>query len=546
MNVIADNLGKRVAGVLSESLYDNPVVLKEFRTRMRGWKAFTTMGGYILLLAIVMSIAFASMAESTRYTSGPGYSGYAMSHSRIGMDLFQVLIITQVVLLTLVLPSLTAGSVSGELERKTIDMLALTNLNSSKIILGKHLSGFLYALMLLVCSVPLAGLCLMLGGLSPAEMIVSYCIVASWAFMITAAGVMWSSIFNKTAAATAWNYGTSVGYMFLSLIFSAAGFVPYYHSRSSDSFALVAMNPAVGPYIALNYSGVCGMHIPVALVSIAMEVLIGMLLMMVAGTHIKYQRVSRAWDIRVLYLIIGSLFAFLFAGSVSVLGGTGSREIIQYLSVLSGFTMVLASLNTIAFSTGPVHMETSKAVLLYGFNPIKGFQKDIRGATFYTVLWTAAAFAALALGFIPIARSLGANAPDFWMAWLQIAVASLAVVGGISAIGIMISSAVKNRKTAIGLMITIIVLIYMVYTIILAGHSWNNADVSLVYQFAALWPITAIISASNGWDSGMPKISWSDNAGIVVIATYLIISGIALSISENLRSKGSGIQEDEE
>lgn len=546
MNVIAAGIGKRISGVVKESLYDNPVVLKEFRTRMRGWKAFTTMGGYILLLAIVMSIAFASMAAS--YGSYQ-YSGYAMAHSKIGMDLFQVLIIAQVVLLTLVLPSLTASSISGELERKTIDMLALTNLSSNKIIIGKHLSGFLYALMLLVCSVPLAGLCLMLGGLSPAEMIVSYCIVASWAFMVTAAGVMWSSIFNKTAAATAWNYGSCVGYMFISLIFSAVGFGPSffggYYSRSTDNFALVAMNPAVGPYMALNYSKICGVHLPVALVSIVMELLIGILLMMVAGTHVKYQRVSRAWDIRVLYLIIGGLFALLFSGSASMFSATSYREITGYMAFLSGFIMVLASLNTIAFSTGPVPRETSKAVLLYGFNPIKGFQKDIRGATFYTVLWAAVVFGAMALGFIPAIRA-AAKASDFWLAWLQMVVASVVVVGGISAIGIMISSAVKNRKTAIGLMITIIVLIYMVYTIILAGHSWNSNESSPFYNFAALWPMTAIISAVNGWDSGMPKISWSDNAGIVVIVTYLIISGIALSVSDNLRSKGSGIQEDEE
>lgn len=216
---IGSTIQTKLKETVASSVYDNPVVVKEFRTRMRGWKAFIVMGIYVLLLSVCVFIHYINIADTSAFAQG---NHMPLGNMRVGARLFSTIVWTQTILLMFILPALTSGALTHELERKTIEMLALTRLSAGKIVLGKHLSGFLYALMLLACSLPLASMCLMFGGLSPAEVAVTYALLATFSFMFTAIGVYWSSIFKNTASAGVCSYGISLGYVFLTAILGAA------------------------------------------------------------------------------------------------------------------------------------------------------------------------------------------------------------------------------------------------------------------------------------------------------------------------------------
>jgi ABC-type transport system involved in multi-copper enzyme maturation permease subunit len=132
MNVIVATR-RRVTDALAGSIYDNPVVIQAFRTRMRGWKAFVIMGGYVLLMAVVMMIAYLIASAMVARTSGRGYS--PMQY--IGAMLFGTLTWVQTILLTLIAPALSSGALTYESERKTLELMVLSPLSAGRIVLGK-------------------------------------------------------------------------------------------------------------------------------------------------------------------------------------------------------------------------------------------------------------------------------------------------------------------------------------------------------------------------------------------------------------------------
>ncbi|MHB1458397.1 MAG: hypothetical protein ACYC0V_15935, partial [Armatimonadota bacterium] len=92
---------------IRESITDNPVIVRDVRTRMRGKQAFLMMASYVLFLIIVMTIAY-----YTAWSSAMGRSmqtGQSLVNLDLGGTLFKTLVWTQTILLALIVPSLTSG-----------------------------------------------------------------------------------------------------------------------------------------------------------------------------------------------------------------------------------------------------------------------------------------------------------------------------------------------------------------------------------------------------------------------------------------------------
>ena len=538
-------VGKRMGRTVAESVVDNAVVTKEFRTRMRGWKPFAIMGGYVLLLVVVLAIAFSIVAAFS--SSGP-YQYQSLGDRKVGLELFGVLTVAQVILLTLVLPSLTASSLTHESERKTIDMLALSRLTSGKIVIGKHLAGFLYALMLLACSIPLAGLCMMLGGISPAEVGVTYIAMATWAFMFTSAGVMWSTLFRKTAAATLCSYGTCVAYMLFSSTVGAWGMFAYgYGSGIRDVFAFSVANPAYAPYTGLYTADICGMHISVTLLTGIVQVAIGVLAIMIASSHVPYRGAERPLSIRLTLLAISAVVFFIMAGDRWLVGALSSPSDFKgWLTVLSISLMIALGLGAAAFACGEIRKVKPGMSIGYGFSLRRIFTNDLGGSSLFMMLWVIVAYGAIGLGLrINPAMWKTALGADLWAAYWKIGIAMLAIILGLSALGIMFSSFVPRRRNAMGLTVIVLIALFLVYSIMLIGYT-GSSDRSPVWQLAVLWPVTPVMTAVGEWkNSALPKLGYEDDAWLACTATYLIIAAIALTCAGHFHSKGMGVREED-
>jgi ABC-type transport system involved in multi-copper enzyme maturation permease subunit len=174
--------------------------VKELRGRMRGKRAFAILTIYLLLLG-----GFALMIETLirqSYTSGFGTSA-AMASAAIGQGLFAALLLLMTLQVAFLAPSSTAGAISLEREKQTLDLLIATPISSLAIILGKLLSTLVYLFLLIAASIPLMAVVFVYGGVAPEVVISGYAVLLASALGLGSFGILCSSLVKRTTAATA-------------------------------------------------------------------------------------------------------------------------------------------------------------------------------------------------------------------------------------------------------------------------------------------------------------------------------------------------------
>jgi ABC-2 type transport system permease protein len=136
----------------------NPILVKDVRSRMRGGRAFLILTIFLLLAGMVSYLTYLSVSSASRYDIAFVLSG------TIGKSIFYALMTATQILLMLTAPLLTIGAISGEVERKTYDMLLATPLTASQIVLGKLGGAGAFSLLLIFGVLPLLGIAYFFGG----------------------------------------------------------------------------------------------------------------------------------------------------------------------------------------------------------------------------------------------------------------------------------------------------------------------------------------------------------------------------------------------
>lgn len=544
---------ERITGALARSVYDNPVVTKAFRTRMRGWKAYVIMGAYVALMATVLLIAYAAVTAM----SSSSYQQITGNQIVIGQTLFGALTWAQTILLALIIPALTSGALTLELEKRTMDMLALTPLSAGQIVFGKQFSDFLYVLILLTCSLPLAGICLMLGGISPLEIAITYMLLVGWVFLLTCSGVLWSSLAKKTSVASGNNFGICLLYLITTSsagsIFAAASMMM--GARMSAS-PYILLNPGMAPWASLESATVCGIKVSVALVAMILNATYGALLLMVAMTHVRYKAAEKALPIRLLILGTAIFTMWLSAGSMSL--GATRQSVMQFGMSMLSWTVIGAAV----FATGVVKKPEKSSMLAYALSWRRVFKTDIGGAIGFVLLLITVAYATFGLtaravgaggtafaGMMSSTRMPGAppllspGGPSFGQSYFQVGVFLLAMAAAMSAIGVWASSVVKKRSNAAGLVVLFAIAASAGYAIInynvpqTASAGVKHAVGLLAY----LSPSTPILVACGEWHgAGAAKGAW-----IVTSVIYLLIGFVALLLAKPALARTGGVVAEE-
>jgi ABC-type transport system involved in multi-copper enzyme maturation permease subunit len=175
------------------------VGVKELRGRMRGRRAFVVLTLYLVLLG-----TFAWMYElilEQRYSASAGGTA-AYASAAIGQELFAGLMMVVTLLVVLLAPAFTAGAISLEREKQTLDLLVTTPISSVSIVIGKLLSALTYVFILIAASIPLTAVVFVFGGVAPEDVIRGYIVLFATAFGLGAFGLFCSSLVKRTQAAT--------------------------------------------------------------------------------------------------------------------------------------------------------------------------------------------------------------------------------------------------------------------------------------------------------------------------------------------------------
>ena len=195
----------------------NPVLRKEYLTKMRGWKAAGMLGGYLLVLS-----AFACMILYSMF----GNIMYSAIDSSATVTIYSSLAVLQFALLMFVTPALTAGCISGEREKQTLELLISTKLRPFSIIMGKLLAALSHVFYLIIASVPIYAIVFMFGGISILDLLKLFAYYMMTVILISCIGIFYSAYFKKTTAATVLTYLT-VGVITLGTLVGGS-FLPFY------------------------------------------------------------------------------------------------------------------------------------------------------------------------------------------------------------------------------------------------------------------------------------------------------------------------------
>ncbi len=188
---------------LLPAVFDNPVILKELRGRMRGARAFVVLTVYLLLLGAFTALIYVAVAESALAVGGQVNMG------EIGRTLFTGIIGIEMMLVAFIAPAFTAGAISGEREHQTYELLRTTLLAPSKLVLGKLLAALFYVLLLLLAAVPLQSIAFFFGGVAETEVILAFVILFVTALLFCTMGLYFSSRARRTMSASVVTYAVA-------------------------------------------------------------------------------------------------------------------------------------------------------------------------------------------------------------------------------------------------------------------------------------------------------------------------------------------------
>ena len=184
-----------------KQLLANPVLVKEIKLRFRSLKSFTGILFYLIAMCIFV---FGFIMLTTSFTG----TGYFRPEESFFM--FAMLSYIQLGLILFITPGLTAGAISSEREKQTLNILLTTSQTSFQIIFGKLTSSVAFLLLLVVSGLPIYSLVFLFGGVSPGQLGIIFLFFFLTMLAIGGIGIMYSTIIRKTIVAMIATYGTMI------------------------------------------------------------------------------------------------------------------------------------------------------------------------------------------------------------------------------------------------------------------------------------------------------------------------------------------------
>ena len=511
------------------ALFDNPVVVKELRGRMRGAKTYWLLFGYVLVLSLTLFFSYLGWwsQHSGSLESSAGTAGFT-----IGRSFFKILFYSQAVMMALITPALTAGAISVEREQRTFEMLRGTILRPGAIVWGKLASSVSFVALLLTSSLPLVSLCFLLGGVSPGEVFFAYLLLIGDAFLFGAIGLCWSAYAGGTATATVLSYGTLLVFFAATFPFAipalmTGGFTP--------NFGLGAVNPIGAVTGAVTPEHYYGWTLPAWLPALLLNGTLTALLALAAINRLEDFPARRAAALRVVTLLFAGLLIFFGDGVATGLPlGTGITLAAQVLMEL-----MLAGLVLMLFTPVLVTGDLEDGARNKAWSPRRIFgdaslPSGLPLALLLTAVVVGLTFAAARFGthqplrpsFFPgrIARRAAFVVPAAQIGPIieQTAWMLAAFVVGISGVGFLLSALLRNRWTALTLLYLAVILAVLVPALsygTLIGRDAAEAAHSLGINSLYLCPFIPIMQSASVLD---PTQTFGQNSVIPSLLGYRI------------------------
>lgn len=179
----------------------NPIVKKDLKVTARSMRLSWGLFAYeaILTMAFLLVLLIIQENNNSFYSYGNVYSDLVY--------LFPVISIVQVCIVALIVPIITASSISGEKERQTFDIMLTTCMSPLAIVVGKVISAVLRILFFVVGSLPIMALSFVVGGLKWSSLFYYVLAVILLAILSGSIGILCSAFSRKSITAVILSFG---------------------------------------------------------------------------------------------------------------------------------------------------------------------------------------------------------------------------------------------------------------------------------------------------------------------------------------------------
>lgn len=200
----------------------NPILKKELTIGSRSIKMPVAIFFYDLVLALCSFLVLLVVRISALDTRN-------LDLQSLGY-VFPILMCVQAAILYIVIPVITASSVSGERERQTLDIMLTTPVKPTQIIMGKLATAIMQVFLFVFSSLPMISLAFLFGGISWLNLIYMLGIMLIISIFAGSVGIFCSSVFKKTLSAIIVTIVIELAFVFGTLILYgiASLFYEYY------------------------------------------------------------------------------------------------------------------------------------------------------------------------------------------------------------------------------------------------------------------------------------------------------------------------------
>lgn len=182
----------------------NPLLVKELRGRMRGPRAFL----FLTFILVVLGLFSYGLFQLATPRFSDRFSGFnnAAAGAIIGQTVFVGLVFLTLLLICAIAPSLTAGAISGEHQRKTYDLLMATPLGPFTILSGKLGAALSYVGLILLAAIPMTSIAYVFGGVTVSDLLRAFAVMAGFAIAFGVMGLFFSALLQRTGLAVGASY----------------------------------------------------------------------------------------------------------------------------------------------------------------------------------------------------------------------------------------------------------------------------------------------------------------------------------------------------
>lgn len=220
----------------------NPVYKREVMVSARSFRLGLILLVFNGILALVALLNMYSTLAQVRVTAEIQYTSF--------MDLYLFVAILEFVMLIFIMPSITAGSISGERERQTLELMLTTQMTPLQIVLGKLAASMSTMLLMMVSSFPIVSMVFVYGGVTMRDLAVLLLCFTVAALFVGSLGICCSALFRKSTIATAVTYGL-MGIIVLGT-FGINQFALYWQEIHTGQY-LQVLNPSAGTVTSGNF-----------------------------------------------------------------------------------------------------------------------------------------------------------------------------------------------------------------------------------------------------------------------------------------------------